>query len=189
MTYTELCTRIIFEAQRGGEAAEMANLNTQSITESIMPSVLQAVTKKYASGDSDDQAVLRQTHMVTLANGVGELPEESLVSLIWGSSVFVDDEATLGPLMSYAPWIEFINPSSTDTLLGRYSVRGNNEFYWADPGESYPTLTRDGDVSVTIASVLTIPADPDTDLEWPGEVESDVIDLAAEWLRGAKIAA
>jgi len=187
MTYTELITRIIFEAQRGGEKAELANLNTQSVAESIMPSVLQEVTQKYASGDSSKQSLLRQTHAITLTNGVGTIPDEVMTTFVWGSSVYIDDEPTIGPLMTYTPWISFINPA--DDRLGYYSIRGTDEFYWADPGENYPDLTRTGDVSLTIATVLTVPDDPDTDTDWPAEAESDVIDRAAEYLRGAKIAA
>lgn len=187
MTFSELCTRILFEAQRGGEASEQANLNTQSVIESIMPSVLQEVTQKYANGDSNQQSLLRQTHTITLANGVGAIPNEAMTTLVWGSSVWVDGETEISQAMSYAPWISFINPA--DDRLGYYSIRGNTEFYWADPGESYPDLTRDGEVSLTIATVLTIPADPDTDTGWPAETESDLIDLASEWLRGAKIEA
>lgn len=187
MTYTELCTRILFEAQRGGEKAELANLNTQSVIESIMPSVLQEVTLKYARGDSNQQSLLRQTHTITLTNGVGTIPDEVLTTCVWGSSVYIDAEPTIGPLMTYAPWISFINPA--DDRLGYYSIRGNDELYWADPGESYPSLTRDGEVLLTIATVLSIPASADTETGWPSEAESDVIDRAAEYLRGAKIAA
>jgi hypothetical protein len=187
VTYQELCARILLEAQRGGERAKLANLNTQSVIESIMPSALQEITLKYARGDSDKQSLLRQTHAITLTDGVGALPTTALSTCVWGSSVYVDDEPDIGPLMSYAPWISFINPASD--LLGYYSIRGNSELYWADPGESYPDLTRTTDISLTIATVLTVPADPDTETGWPSEAESDVIDLAAEWLRGAKVAA
>lgn len=187
MTFTEIATRILFEAQRGGEKAELANLNTQSVIESIMPSVLQDITQKYARGDSNQQSLLRQTHTITLTNGVGTIPAEVLTTLVWGSNVYVDDDPTVGPLMSYTPWISFINPA--DDRLGYYSIRGNDEFYWADPGESYPDLTRDGQVSLTIATVLSIPADPDTETGFPSEAESDIIDLAANWLRGAPVPA
>jgi hypothetical protein len=187
MTYQEICDRILLEAQRGGEKAELANLNTQSVIEAIMPSVLQEVTQKYANGDSNQQSLLRQTHTISLTSGIGTIPNEVMTTLVWGSNVYIDDEPDIGPLMSYSPWISFINPASD--LLGYYSIRGSNEFYWADPGESYPDLTRTSDVSLTIATVLTIPTDPDIDTGWGSEPESDVIDRAAEYLRGAKIAA
>lgn len=187
MTYQEICDRILLEAQRGGEKAEQANLNSQSVIEAMMPSVLQEITLTYARGDSDKQSLLRQTHAITLTNGVGTIPAAALTTCIWGSSVYVDDEPEIGPLMSYTPWISFINPA--DDRLGYYSIRGNHELFWADPGESYPDLTRDGEVSLTIATTLSIPADPDDQTGWPAEAESDVIDLAASWLRGEKIAA
>lgn len=188
MTFSEIIARILFEAQRGGEAPEMSNLNTQSVIESIMPSVLQAITLKYANGDSDQQSLLRQTHTITLTNGVGELPSDALSTCIWGSSVYVDDESEIGPLMSYTPWVSFINPSSD--LLGYYTVRGNDEFFWVDPGDVYEVgVGRDGDVSLTIATTLTIPTDPDTDTGWPAEAESDIIDYAANMIRGSAIAA
>ena len=187
MTYQEICDRILLEAQRGGEKAEQANLNSQSIIEAMMPSVLQEITLKYARGDSDKQSLLRQTHTITLADGVGEIPADVLTTCIWGSSVYVDDEPEIGPLMSYTPWISFINPA--DDRLGYYSIRGTDELYWADPGEVYPDLTRDGDISLTIATTLAIPADPDTETGWPSEAESDVIDLGANWLRGENVAA
>lgn len=189
MTYQEICDRILLEAQRGGEKAEMANLNTQSVIEAMMPSVLQEVTLKYARSDSDKQSLLRQTHTITLAAGIGEIPADVLTTCIWGSSVEVADEPEITQAMGYTPWISFISPSSLDVLMGQYSIRGNHELFWADPGESYPDLTRDGEVSLTIATTLSIPADPDDQTGWPAEAESDVIDLAASWLRGEKIAA
>lgn len=189
ITFTEIITRILFQAQRGSESAELANLNTQSVAESIMPSVLQEVTLKYANGDSNQQSLLRQTHTIALTDGVGAIPAEVLTTCVWGSSVWVDDETEISQNMSYSPWISFINPSQLETLIGRYSIRSDTELYWADPGESYPDLTRTGNVSLTIATVLSIPADPDTETGWPGEAESDVIDRAAEYLRGAKLAA
>ena len=188
MTYEELTTRILYEAQRGGEQAEMANLNTRSIIESIMASVLQDIALSYARGDSDKQSLLRVTHTVALTDGVGALPDEVLTSCVWGSSVEVEGEPDVGPLMSYTPWISFIN--SGDDRLGCYSIRGNYEFYWVDPGDVYtPGSGRTGDVEVTIASVPAIPADPTDPTGWPAEIESDVIDRAAELLRGAAIAA
>ena len=184
MTYEEVCTRILFEAQRGGEKAELANLNTQSVIESIMPSVLQDVAQRCA-GDPQRQSLLRQTHTVTLASGVGTLPAEVLTSCIWGSTVWVADENDVGPRMSFTPWVSFINPA--DDRLGYYSVRGDHEFYWADPGESYPDLTRTGDVQYTGATTPTVPANATDETGWGAEIESDVIDRAAEYLRGVAL--
>ena len=186
MTLTEIFQRAQLEAMRGSEAAEMANLDTQAVVQAILPSVLQEVTLKYAGGDEDKRSLLRQTHTVTLTDGVGTLPSEVLTTCIWGSSVWVESEPTVGPLMSYEPWISFI--SSSSDLIGRYSIRGDYELYWADAGETYPDLTRDTEVLVTIATVLTPPADPADPTGWPAEAESDVIDRLAEWLRGAKVA-
>lgn len=190
MTYTEICTRILYEAQRGGEAAEQSNLNSRTVIESIMPSVLQEVALKYAA-DPEKQSLLRRTHTVTLAVGVGTLPDEVLTGCVWGSTVWVPSDVEVGPLMSFTPWVSFIEQSDDGFgLVGKYSIRGDNELYWVDPGEVYtPGSGRTGNVEVTIASVPVIPANPDTEVDWPDEVQSDVIDLASEWLRGAAIAA
>lgn len=153
-----------------------------------MPSVLQEVTLKYASGDEDKRSLLRQTHSVTLTDGIGALPATAMTTCVRGSSVWVTAEPAIGPLMSYVPWVDFTNPT-LDTLLGYYSIRGNYEFYWADPGEIYPVLTRDGAVLVTIATVLTVPATASSPTGWPEIIETDVINLASEWLRGMEIAA
>jgi hypothetical protein len=189
MTYQEICDRILLEAQRGGEKAEQANLNSQSVIEAMMPSMLQEITLRYARSDSDKQSLLRQTHAITLTNGVGTIPANVLTTCIWGSTVDVADEPEITQAMSYTPWNSFISPSSLDDLMGRYSIRGDHELYWADPGEVYPDLTRDGEVSLTIATTLAIPAAATDQTGWPAEAESDVIDLGANWLRGEKIAA
>lgn len=149
-----------------------------------MPSVLQDVALKCA-GDPQKQSLLRRTSTVTLTAGVGTLPEGVLTSCVWGSTVWVEDDATVGPLMSFSPWVSFINPS--DTRLGYYSVRGDHELYWADPGESYPNLTRDGDVLYTGATTPDIPASATDETNWGAEIESDVIDRAAEYLRGVAL--
>ena len=67
-------------------------------------------------------------------------------------------------------------------------MKDDSDFYYASPTEdTYNTFT--GNIEYIGSTVPEIPADPDDPTGWPGEIETDVIDLAAEWLRGVRIAA
>jgi hypothetical protein len=70
--------------------------------------------------------------------------------------------------------------------LGYFSVRDDSDFYYASPTEdTYNTF--DGDITYIGATVPTIPADPADPTGWPSEIESNVVDVLAEYLRGAKV--
>jgi hypothetical protein len=189
MTYAELCTRILFEAQRGGEAAEQANLNTQSVIESIMPSLLQDVALKFARTD-EGRSLLRVTHTITLAAGVGVVPPEALTQCKWGASVSDPNDITVAQTQSLVPeWPDFVQErSGIQSELVWWTIKGDGDFHYLASGETYdPTLGFDGDIELTIASVPVMPTDPDLALDWPEEIQTDIIDLGSEWLRGMKI--
>lgn len=171
------------QALAGGDQLRSALLDADMTMESLVGQVFQSVALKYAAGDSDSQSLLRATHTVALVNGVGALPDEALTSCIWGSTVDVDGEPLIGPAMSYAPWASFTQP--TDILLGYYSIRGNDEFYWVDPNETYtPGSGRTGDVEVTIASAPSVPASASDPVVVPAEVFSDLVTALAVAIKG-----
>lgn len=191
MTYTELITRIIFEAQRGGEKAELANLNTQSVAESIIPTALQDVALKFARTD-EGRSLLRQTHTITLANGVGTIPATALTQCKWGALVSDPDDVTVAQAQSLVPeWQDFVQERAG--VMAEpvwWTIKGNSDFHYLESGETYdPAAGKDGDIELTIATVPEVPTDPDAELTWPDEVQMDVVDYTAELLRGAKLAA
>lgn len=189
MIYTELCTRILFESQRGGEKTEQANLNTQSVVESIMPSVLQEITLR-CWANPDKRPLLKQTHTITIANGAGVFPPSALKEALTGGIVLEpDDEDVLPEDISYVPeWVDYIAAKGYEPRLGYFSVRDDADFYYASPNEdTYNTFN--GDIEYIGHTQPAVPALASDPTGWPGEIETDVIDLASEWLRGAKIAA
>lgn len=188
MTFTELCQRILLEAQRGGERAELANLDTQSVIEAIMPSVLQEVTTRYAANPST-QSLLRQSHTVAITSGVGTLPDTVLTECLTGSMVLEpdDDEAFPEDVAFIPQYVNFAGAKRYEPRLGYYCVLGNRVIHYVSPTGDYGDFT--GNLTYIGATVLSVPADPDIPTGWDAEAESNVINLAAEWLRGAKIAA
>ena len=189
MTYEELCTRILFEAQRGGEKAELANLNTQSVIESIMPSVLQDITLR-CWANPDKRPLLKRTHTIEMTDGVGVFPTAALKEALTAGMVYEPDDTDILPEdISYVPeWIDFVAAKNYEPRLGYFCVKDDADFHYTSPTEdTYGTFT--GDLNYVGHTVPEIPADPTDDLDWPDEVQSDVIDYAAEMLRGMKIAA
>ena len=187
MTYEELCQRIILEAQRGGERAELANINTQSVVEAIMPSVLQDIALK-CFHDPDKRPLLKRTHTIAMTSGVGVFPAEALKEALTAGMVLEPDDTSILPEdISYVPeFVDFVAAKNYEPRLGYFCVRDDVDFYYASPTEdSYGTF--DGNLEYIGHTVPTIPADETDDLDWPDEVQSDVVDYAAEILRGAKI--
>jgi hypothetical protein len=189
VTYTELCTRILYEAQRGGEKAELANLNTQTVIESIMPSVLQEITTRcYANPDK--RPLLKQSHTIAITSGLGVFPDAAMKEALAGGMVLEPDDTDVLPEdISYVPeWVDYVAAKNYEPRLGYFSVKNDSDFYYASPTEdTYNTF--DGNIEYIGSTVPEIPADPDDPTGWPGEIETDVVDLAAEWLRSARIAA
>lgn len=189
MTYTELCQRILLEAQRGGERAELANLNTQSVIEAIMPSVLQEITLR-CWANPDKRPLLKQSHTIAITNGVGVFPPTALKEALTGGVVLEPDSVDVLPEdISYVPeFVDFVAAKNYEPRLGYFSVKDDADFYYASPTEdTYNTF--DGDIEYIGHTQPSIPADPDDETGWPGEVESEIIDYASELLRGAKLTA
>lgn len=189
MTLTEIYQRAQLEAMRGSEAAEMANLDTQAVVQAILPSVLQDVTLNcYA--DPDKRSLLKQSHTIAIAAGVGVFPAAALKQALAGGMVLEPDDADVLPEdISYVPeWVDYVAAKNYEPRLGYFSVKDDTDFHYASPTDAtYNEFT--GDIEYIGATVPAIPADPGDATGWPEEVESNVIDLLAEWLRGMKIAA
>lgn len=189
MTLQELADRIILEAQRGSEQAELANLNTQSVIEAIMPSVLQEITLR-CWANPDKRPLLKQSHTIAMIDGVGVFPATALKEALTGGMVLEPDDADVLPEdISYVPeWVDYVAAKNYEPRLGYFSVKDDADFYYASPTEdTYNTFT--GDIGYIGHTQPTPPAAATDATGWPSEIETDVIDLCAEWLRGAKIAA
>jgi len=191
VTYQEVCDRALFQAQRGGEAAELANLNTQSVIEAMMPSVLQDVALSYARND-EGRSLLRRTHTIALTIGVGTVPAEALTQCKWGASISDPVDTAVAQLQSLVPyWTDFVQPrSGLDLQTAWWTIRGDSDFHYLEIGEDYdPADGFTGDIELSIASVPAIPVAAGDEAAWPSEIVTDCIDLLSERLRGAKIAA
>lgn len=188
MTYKEICQRILLEAQRGGEAAELANLDTQSIIEAIMPSVLQEITTRYAANENT-WSILRQTSTIAMTNGVGDLPDAVLTECLKGGMVLEPDDADVLPedIALIPQYVDFVAAKGYEDRLGYWCVLGNRILHYVSPTGDYGDFT--GDLDYIGATTPTVPAADTDPTGWDAECETDVINLASEWLRGAKIVA
>ena len=129
MTYQELCDRILLQAQRGGEKAELANLNTQSVIEAIMPAVFQAVAE-HAAGDPDKRPLLRRTKTIAMTNGTGTIPNDVLTRCFSDATLL--DPEDLTKLYSWVPdYFDFIGP--LDSRLGYFCSSIENTIIQREP--------------------------------------------------------
>jgi hypothetical protein len=180
--YQTLIDLALQQALAGGDELRSALLDATMTMEALVQSVFQQVAKDCAD-DPQRQSLLRRTFTVTLTNGVGTLPDQILTACITGSTVDVGSDPTIGPLMSFTPWVSFLGPS--DNRLGYYSVRGDHEFYWVDPGDTFtPGNGRTGDINYTGPSVSDIPAASTDPVEVPGEIFSDLVQALATAVKG-----
>jgi hypothetical protein len=188
VTYQEICDRMLLEAQRGGEALELANLNSQSIIEAMMPSVLQDVALA-CWANPDKRSLLRRTTTVAIAAGVGTVDATVLTECWSGAMILEPDDAGILPEdISYVPeYVDYVAAKGYEPRLGYFCVKGDDQLFYVSPtDDDYASFT--GNIELTAASVPAIPGDPDDPTGWPAEIESDVIDRGAEMLRGMKIA-
>lgn len=191
MTYEEICLRIKLEAQRGGEKAELANLDTESVIEAIMPSLLDAVTLECAS-NPDKLSLLRRTHSITITNGVGTLPDSVMTQCVAGAMVLEPDDDTVLPEdISFVPqYVDYVSAKGFDPRLGYFCVKGDRDLRYVSPTATeldYDVF--DGDLEITVASALEIPATATETLTWDAEVISEIIDRGANMLRGMVVQA
>lgn len=155
-----------------------------------MPSVLQEITLR-CWANPDKRPLLKQSHTITLALGVGTFPPAALKEALSGGMVLEpDDVDVLSDDISYVPeYVDFVAAKNYEPRLGYFSVKDDTDFCYASPSEdTYDTFN--GDITYTGATVPEVPdiADVDDELPWVLEIQTDVINLAAEWLRGAAIA-
>jgi hypothetical protein len=186
MTYQELIDRILLEAQRGSEQAELANLNTQSVIEAIMPSVLQDVAIRCAD-DPDKQSLLRRSFTIAITDGVGTLDPLILTARLTGGMVSEPDDSDVLPEdVSFVPqYLDYVAAKNYEGRLGYWCVNDTTVYYASPNDTTYAAFN--GNITYLGASTPEIPADPGDPLDWGSQVESDVIDWAAELLRGAKM--
>lgn len=154
--------------------------NADAQAEALVPIIFQRVALRYA-GSFDGRSLLRRTLTVSLTNGVGEIPSAALTSCWTGATVNVPAEPTVGPLMSFTPWDEFLCP--LDVRLGYWTIRVNDTMYWINPGETYDASSgRTGDVELNITSVPDVPATAGATIDAPDEFLSDATEEMAKSL-------
>lgn len=182
MTYDELCTRILYQAQRGGERAELANLNTQTIIEAIMPAVFQAVAED-AAGNPDKRPLLRRTKTIAMVSGTGTIPDDVLTKCFDEATLL--DPADLTKLYSWVPdYFDFVGP--LDTRLGYFCSSIENTIVQREPGDDYSLATGfTGNMQLTVPCVPEVPALPADQVAVAAVIASDLVSVGAEMLRGA----
>ena len=182
MTYQELCDRILLQAQRGGEKAELANLNTQSVIEAIMPAIMQAVAE-IGAGDPDKRPLLRRTKVIAMTNGTGTITGDVLTKC-FNEATFLDP-ADLSKTYSWeADYFDFINAPSG--LLGYFCSSIENTIVQREPQTDYALATGfTGNMRLTVPCVPAIPAAAGDQVVVADVIVSDIISVGAEMLRGA----
>lgn len=158
-------------------AANTDNVSIQdaeSVVEDMLPTALQVVCMKAASGPNAN-ALPRRNFTVNLTNGTGAVNQNALVSCWPSATVYVSGEPSIGPLMSYVPnWNDFIGP--LDSRLGYWTFQHDHTIYWIDPNATFDiTSGRTGNIIMNIAGVPDVPATETTDLDLPDELISNLI--------------
>jgi hypothetical protein len=181
MTYAEWVERVRLEAQRGSEQAELSQLDTQPIIEAIQPSVFQSVGEACAA-DPRKRDLLKRTVTVTLAAGIGTLPDYVLEKYMEDSTIYDADDLT-----KTFSWVrnfnDFIGP--LNSLLGYYNVPSGHTIYVRDVGEDFSVpLSLAIDVQVNVPCVPVRPALPTDQIDVADEITSDLVDTGAAFLRG-----
>jgi hypothetical protein len=179
-------------ALKGAPDGSQFNLDTLfPIAESLVPTIFQQVCKGY--GDSPQAYSLPvRTHTVTLANGVGTLPDEVLTVCKYGATIADPDDVAMAQTQTLVPfWNDFVQPRNNLQLqLTWWTIKGGTDFHLLQPQEEYdPASGFDGDIEYTSPSVVAIPASSGATLVAPDEIISDLQDALSKALMGQMKAA
>ena len=184
ITYRQFIALACQEALAGQNSIKSPILDIEFTAETLVPEVFQAVALSYAA-DPQKASLLSRDNTIALTNGAGTLPDAVLSTCKFNGTVSVPSDDTIGPKMSLVrTWLDFISPSSTDRLMGRWTIKDSG-FYWIDPGDAYSSTSgRTGNITFNVPSVPAIPATEGATLVVHDEVQSDLISSLAQRLRG-----
>lgn len=135
MILSEVIERVrLLASNLGGGPPDARLLGSEVIVEIILPRVFEIITQN-AAKDPENLNSLRKDHTIAMTNGVGTLPESIKEEFV--SSIFVVDVdgASTAPQYfdSYTPQYQEYFQGSLDTLVGQFTIR-NRQFYYYPPG-------------------------------------------------------
>lgn len=165
--------------------AGVDGVNKDVVLEALIPIVFQNVTLA-AAKDPEKRSLVLQTHTITLANGVGVIPDEVLTSQKFDATVVDPDDDAIGPLMSLIlEWKDFIDPTN-DVRLGYFIIKQSREIQWVNPDEQYVSGSgKTGNIELTIVTTPTQPASASTEIDADEEIQSDILNELVKAIKAA----
>lgn len=153
MTLNEVIERIrLLASNIGGGIPDARLLSTEVISEILLPRVFEIVTQN-AVKDPDNLNSLRKDHTIAVANGVGTLPES--IKEEFASSIFISDVSGTNISTkywdSYAPQYQDYYNDSLNSLVGQFTVR-NRQFYYYPSGR-FSTKTTGSSALISLNAI------------------------------------
>lgn len=163
----------------GVDPKTVAGIDCESIAESLIPEVLQAVGEMVAD-DEDKRSLLQREKTIAMVAGVGTIPNDVLINRL-DSSVFYNP-ANLLQKYSWSAYDQFRREA--ETRLGWFANSSGVIVLMRQPGEVFSTtLTFTGDVRLLASCKPLRPATADDPIGIPVNVESDTIKMLTAALK------
>ena len=186
MLYNELIYRMVAEAQRGGQEAQFANIDTQGIAEAMCPSIFQAVSEQCAA-EENKRTLLMRAKTVTFTAGSATLSSDVLKEFL-NESKFFDPNGLTKEYTWVRNFSDFTNQrlGTQDLLLGAYCNQYGDVLVVREPGVVYaPGSGSSLTYTLNIPCTIPIPATATSPVDCIDEVLNDLIDVGADMLRGS----
>ncbi len=185
-TWTQVIYTIVSQAQRGSQAAQWENIDTQGIAEALMQSVFQQVGEE-AAGDDRKRSLLKKDVTLTFTNGSATVPDYVLTAYM-EDATFMDTSDLTKQYQWVREFSDFVNPSLQNapwSNYGYFNVPNRTTIAQLEPGTAYdPTSGLTGTRHLNIPCVPYRPATADDYLDVPDEILNDIYDIGSEALRG-----
>lgn len=186
ITWSRMIFTLVSQAQRGTQAAQWNQLDTQGIAETLMPTVFQKIGEM-AAGDERKRSLLKRTVSLSFTNGSATIPDYVLTQYLEDATYTDNDDLT----KKYS-WVrefsDFIDSSLQNppwSNLGYYNVTGGVTIRQIEAGVPYNPSSGITDTrSLNIPCVPVRPATAATDVDIPDEILSDIFAIGSELLRG-----
>lgn len=183
MTYAELITRMVFQAQRGGPVAEHANLDTVAIAEAMVPAIFDEVGR-VAAGDYRKRSLLRRNKALTVVNGAAVIPDDMMAEYLCDATLI--DPADLTKRYAWVQEFRDFIDDGLDPRLGYFHSPVEMTFSQREPQTPYTIGSGfTGTMTINIPCVPVIPALSTDPVIVAPDIATDIINLGAEMLRSA----
>lgn len=177
MTYQELIDRSTVQAGLQGPSPHL-----ELMANSLLGQVFQDAAKRLTG-----TALPKLTKTVTFTNGAATITDDVLIGSLTDSVLY--DPADPTKIYAFVPeWDDFIRVY--DTRIGHFTDRGGTNIYVIEPGDDYDDgVGLTGDLKLVVAGVPAVPATAAATIVAPQEFVNLALDLLAERLKGAVVAA